>query len=92
MVNPPSSYHGPASRSSHWHSYDRFPDATDTIVLDMVGARLKRARENWYRDHPLCGRSFGCDYGCPHFSPMPFRGQIFPFCNHPDIRKPEYLP
>ncbi len=68
------------------------PETGDLKPVDIKGATLRRAKRNWYRDHPLCGSFLGCNTVCPYSTPMIREGVLFPHCNHPDQGKYPYRP
>lgn len=55
-------------------------------------AMVKRLRQLWYFDHPLCGNVLGCNRACPHYAQVPKYGQLFPNCKHPDSGSSRYKP
>jgi len=89
MVYTPLSYSRPSMTQP---GSERLPDAEDLPPVNIPGARLKYVKKLWFKDHPLCGYFFGCDRGCPRYSPVPKMGQVFPHCGHPDARDEKYLP
>jgi len=69
---------------------EQLPDAEDSHRFDPE-AGTRRAKQDWYWDHPLCGAMFGCDQ-CPMSRPNENVGVLFPHCAHPDQHKLKYKP